>query len=468
MENSLSFAELSLKSEIHLALQRLQMSIMTPIQAASLPSSLQGKDVLGQAQTGSGKTLAFSLPILQKLNLALPELQALILCPTRELCAQVVREVRSLGQGLPGLQVLSLVGGEPVGPQRAALSRGAQVAVGTPGRLLDLLERGAITFLGLQTLVLDEADRMLEMGFIEQVEIILKKIPQKSQRLFFSATLPDSIEQLSQQFQKSAKKILIEASAETIPQIQQYVYDWEQPEEKVPMLLRVLLQHPVESALIFCNQKQTAAEIASTLLNLQVRCATLHGDLEQRERDRQLALFRNGSCRILVATDVAARGLDIDDLGLVINFDLPVTAETYIHRIGRTGRRGQAGVAVSLANPRDTLKLYSMEQAVGAKFLRPKLGFRNQQGLVGQQYAPHWKTLKIFGGRKDKLRPGDILGALTGPPNGLVGKEIGTIEIYDTFAYVALVASEAVRAAKKLQSGAIKGRKFRIALDEGQ
>lgn len=460
------FKSFPLKPEILSTIESLGFSVPTPIQNKSLLPLLKGLDVIGQSQTGSGKTLAFALPILQQIDLDNREIQALILGPTRELCAQVTREIRSLGRGLRGLQVLSLVGGEPLRHQKEALSRGAHIAVGTPGRVLDLLERAQVNFKNLKILILDEADRLLDMGFSEQVAGILDALPQIRQTALFSATFPETIQGLSRKYQKNPQRIIIESSARTIPEIEQILYESPTEEEKLNILFRILQQHSVDSTLIFCNQKQKAAEIGAALAKNQVKCATLHGDLEQRDRDRELALFRNGSCRILVATDVAARGLDIENLDLVVNFDLPSSPEIYIHRIGRTGRAGRQGISVSIGLPREAIKIFSIEEASGVKLIRQKLGFKNQYGLSADQHQTIWKTLKISGGRKDKLRAGDILGALTGAPNALEAANVGQIEIHDQISYVAVVVEKSQRALKKLLDGRIKGRKFRVSLVE--
>jgi ATP-independent RNA helicase DbpA len=454
---------LPLKPSLLAVAAELGFKQWTPIQAQCIPYLLTGADLIGQSQTGSGKTAAYALPLLNKINIELGHIQALVLCPTRELAAQVVNDIRKLGRKLEGLQVVSLVGGQPMREQTLALEKGAHIAVGTPGRLLDLIQRDRIDFTQLQILVLDEADKMLELGFEAEIRGVIGDLPAERQTSLFSATFPESIQNLSRHYQKNPVRVNIEDSAEVLPQIEAWVYE-AAPEEKLNTLLRVLQQHPSERTLIFCNMKIAVHEIAESLTEQKVSSAALHGDLEQRERDRVMALFRNGSVRILVATDVAARGLDIENLELVVNYDLPHQPETYVHRIGRTGRAGRKGAAVSLATPTEFMRVFEIEKFTGIKFQRQNLGFKNQHGLSGELRAAAMQTLSISGGRKDKLRPGDILGALTGAAGGFQSRDIGKIDVQDTFSYVALSANIATAAFEKLRDGRIKGQKFQIKM----
>ncbi|WP_413287671.1 ATP-dependent RNA helicase DbpA [Bdellovibrio sp. HCB337] len=455
------FASLSLSQDLLTVVGELGFQTMTSIQAEGIPVLLSGKDLIGQSKTGSGKTATFALPILEKIQIRDRGLQAVILCPTRELVVQVVGEIRKLGRRLEGLQVLPLVGGQPGREQAAVLENGVHIAVGTTGRVLDHLQRGRMDLSPLKTLVLDEADKMLEMGFEEELKAIMKFVPAVRQTVLFSATFPESIQDLSRRFQKNPVKLVIEEPEEAKALIEQLVYETE-PEDKLNVLMRVLQQHPAESTIVFCNTKAAVSAIAEKIAAQNVSCAALHGDLEQRERERVMALFRNGSHRILVATDVAARGLDIENLELVVNFDLPQQPEVYVHRIGRTGRAGKTGTAVSLASPREALRIVELERFVKAKFVKPSLGFKNQHGLGKSQRESRMQTLSISGGRKDKLRPGDILGALTGESGGLSSSDVGKIEIHDHFAYVAISATVAQQAFDQLREGRIKGKKFQI------
>ena len=459
---TIDFSGLSLSEDMQTLLRELGFEHPTPVQIKSIPLLLEGKDLIGQSKTGSGKTLAFALPILQKIKLEPRVLQVLILCPTRELCTQVAREIRKLGSRQNGLQVLLMTGGQPIRPQLEALEKGVHIIVGTPGRLVDAIKREKLDFKKFTTLVLDEADRMLDMGFQEEIEFILDEIPRTRQTVFFSATFPDRILELSKNHQVSPKKVIIEEDEDAL--IRQIYYEAE-TDEKFNTLIRALQQHPSQASIIFCNQKATVDQIVTQLSNEGVSIAALHGDLEQRDRDRVLAMFRNRSLRILVATDVAGRGLDIPDLDLVINFDMPKETETYVHRIGRTGRAGREGLAVSLVTLRETLRLSEIERATGVKMEREKLGFKNQLGFGknSEQREAAMQTLMIQGGRKDKLRAGDILGALTGA-SGLKGDQIGKIEIHDRFSYVAVSSLVAQVAFDRLRDGRVKGHKFQVRM----
>jgi ATP-dependent RNA helicase DbpA len=454
----MNFAALPLSPPLLQVVQELGFEALTPIQAESIPVLLRGADLIGQSQTGSGKTAAFALPILQKIRLAERQLHALVLCPTRELCAQVAAEMRRLARRLPGLHVVELAGGQPVQPQVGALERGAHIAVGTPGRVLDLLERQALDTRRLATVVLDEADRMLDMGFHEDMERILAETPAARQTVLFSATFPPTIEALSRAFQRAPVRVTIAAEAHSAPDIRQRLYTCE-AEEKPALLLRLLRQYQPASALVFCNFKATVAELARTLRAGGVSCAGLRGDLEQSERDRVMATFRNRSTRVLVATDVAARGIDIEALDAVFNFELPQKPEIYVHRIGRTGRAGREGVALSLATPREAAKVEELERFTGTELERatPEPEAERPVSLD----AP-MATLFIDAGRKDKMRPGDILGALTGEAGGLSAADVGKIELHDRFAYVAVSRGLARTALERLREGRIKGRKHRV------
>lgn len=436
---------------------------MTPIQAECIPVALAGTDLIGQSQTGSGKTAAFILPILQKTDLSQLKVQALILCPTRELCDQVLRECRKFSKTLPGYRSVAVVGGQDFTPQYREVMKGVHLIVGTPGRTLELLQIGTADISHMKILVLDEADRMLEAGFAEEMTKILDLLPRARQTLFFSATFPESVESLSRKYQKDPKRITIEDKRQTSLQIQQHVYFAENP-EKEDTLLKILAQHPSKCTLIFCRTKATVRSIGEKLLNAKVSCEVLHGDLEQNDRNRVTSLFRNGSVRVLVATDIAARGLDIEGLELVVNVDLPPSAEIYIHRIGRTGRAGRKGAAVSIATDYETSFVDEIETALNVKMIRQKLGATSPRALSVALRESATKTIQISGGRNDKLRPGDILGALTGEPAPLAGADIGKIEIRDRFSFVAITSSLADQALEKLNSVKIKGSKFKAYL----
>jgi ATP-independent RNA helicase DbpA len=451
---------------------------LTPIQAASIPVLLEGRDLVGQSHTGSGKTAAFALPILQRLSLETRALKALVLCPTRELSAQVARELRKLGRNLPGLQVLVLAGGEPLRPQANALEKGVHVVVGTPGRVLDHLGRRTLDLRDAKTVVLDEADRMLDMGFADDMEQILEALPRSRQTVFFSATFPSTIEALSDKYQRDPVRVTIE-TPKLEGEVSRQLLIKAEPDNKLQALRWVLQRYPHESALIFANLKVTVAELEKALANAGTSVASLHGDLEQYERDRVMAKFRNASTRVLVATDVAARGIDVESLDLVINYDLPPQPEVYVHRIGRTGRAGKVGLAVSFVSERDKLKVKTIEAHTKVKLERTPMTSRDErepgEDVSGEgdaapvpaqdlERAAKMDTLRIAGGRKQKMRPGDILGALTGEAGGLSGADIGKIEIHDNFSYVAVNKSVSRLAQQSLSNGKIKGKKFVVSL----
>ncbi len=442
----------------------------TPIQVASLPPLLAGKDLIGQSKTGSGKTAAFALPILQKLDGGSRCVQALVLCPTRELSAQVARELRKLGRGLKGLVVVELVGGQPGKPQREALERGVHVVIGTPGRVLDHLERGALDPASLRTLVLDEADRMLDMGFGEEVRRILRALPTKRQTALFSATFPETIESISAEHQRNPVRVTIADDGDELSQIRQLQVTVP-ADDKFRALCWVLREFPSDSTLVFCNFKATVLELSDSLRAAGLSADRLDGDLDQFHRDQVLARFRNQSVRVLIATDVAGRGIDVKDLGLVINFELPQQPEIYVHRIGRTGRAGNDGVAVSLTSHEHDERLMAAEELTGTAIERLASEPMSETELTALTdelaVAPKLETILISGGRKDKVRAGDIVGALTGEAGGLDGDQIGKIEVHDRLSYVAVAQRVARRAVDRLNAGRIKGKRYRATLIDG-
>jgi ATP-independent RNA helicase DbpA len=457
------FRSLSLAPGLLEVVEELGFATLTPIQARAIPVLLEGHDLVGQSKTGSGKTAAFALPILSKLKLADRASQALVLCPTRELCAQVAREVRKLGRRQAGLRVLELAGGAPIRAQSRALERGAHVLVGTPGRVLDHLKRATLVLGALETLVLDEADRMLEMGFQDDVEQIIAATPASRQTVFFSATFPSSIEAMSRRHQRQPQRVTVTDEIEEELDIRQSVV-FTAAEDKLATLRWVLAQHPHDAALVFANLKATVAQLAQDLAAEGLSVAALHGDLEQPDRDRVLAKFRNGSTRTLIATDVAARGIDVANLDLVVNFDLPSRPEIYVHRIGRTGRAGRSGLAISLAISRERDRISLIEQVTGVRLERieRRSGAAKKQSAPNPELGAKMVTLRISGGRRQKVRPADILGALTGEAGGLAGTDIGKIEIHDDFSYVAVSRSVSKAALEGLTSGRIKGKKFQV------
>jgi ATP-dependent RNA helicase DbpA len=463
---SSDFASLPLSPALLAVVKERGFEQLTPIQAQSIPGLLDGKDLIGQSKTGSGKTAAFALPLLHKLDLSRRELQGLVLCPTRELSAQVARELRKLGRNLSGLSVLTLAGGQGVREQARALEQGTHLAVGTPGRLLDHLQRRNLKVHGVVTVVLDEADRMLDMGFGEDVGKILKALPPTRQTVLFSATYPATIRELSARYQREPLRVTVVDEPQSLPSTQQLVVHVA-PEKKLDALRWVLQQYAHDSALIFANTKASVAEIAGALAVGGASVASLHGDLEQYDRDREMAKFRNGSTRVLVATDVAARGIDLEKLDLVVNFDLPAQPEIYVHRIGRTGRAGEVGLAISFCARAEQPRLEAIEQYTGSALVPVQRAKAGPAPAAAPRPAPleaPMETLRLSGGRKDKLRPGDILGALTGEAGGLAGSEVGKIEMHDKFSYVAVAKSVSQRALSSLSQGRIKGKRFKAEL----
>lgn len=470
MNPLLNFDELRISGTMKARLKEIGFESMTPIQASTIPAILEGRDVTGQAKTGSGKTAAFGIPILEKIEVRQeghPELQALILCPTRELSAQVAREIRRLGTKKIGLRVVELAGGVPGGPQARALENGVQVAVGTPGRVLDHLQRGKLDLRPLKMFILDEADRMLEMGFQEEMDGILSRLPDSRQTLLFSATFPRGILNLSARYQRDAIQVVPEEPGDDgkMPAshslIRQEFRVLGAGTDRTDALLSVLWETDPESAIVFCNFKAVSFELVRDLKALGVSADCLNGDLEQRERDLVMARFRNRSLRILVATDVAARGIDVAGLDLVVNYEFPQKAENYVHRIGRTGRAGKPGLAISLIQEREKDRaralISSEEEGV---FTEARIGWN--AGTLKPSLQAGMETLILLEGRKNKMRPGDILGALTGEAGGLTGEQVGKIEIHDFHAFVAIEKKSASRALERLQNGRIKGRKVRV------
>lgn len=461
--SSTSFASLKLAPAQLQNLDDLGYKAMTDIQAAALPAAMAGEDLIAQAKTGSGKTATFALPLLSKLNPRDFGTQALVLCPTRELATQVAAELRRLARYQQNIKVVVLCGGQSIGPQIGSLEHGAHIVVGTPGRIKDHLRKETLSLARVSTLVLDEADRMLEMGFIDDISSIIEHTPQSRQTLLFSATYPDDISALSRRFQTSPREIAVTAFVDDSQLEQQFFIC--QRSEKLAGLEKLLHRIQPESVIVFCNTKDSTREVCGYLVGCGIDALSLNGDLEQRDRDQVLVQFRQQSCRVLVATDVAARGLDIDGLPAVINFDTPRDVETYVHRIGRTGRAGQPGIAVTLLaeNERHRLDAISAYQDRELRFEVLSALAAPKQRLPEAIYA----TLAIAGGRKDKVRPGDILGALTGEA-GIDGKAVGRIDIMDHVAYVAVRGDLAGQALNRLANGKIKGRKFKVRKLQGQ
>lgn len=452
-----SFSSLALSPAMLSNLESLGYREMTPIQAQSLPVILELRDLIAQAKTGSGKTAAFGIGLLQKLNPAWFAVQALVICPTRELADQVSNELRRLARATENIKVLTLCGGAPMRPQIASLEHGAHIVVGTPGRIRDHISRETINLSKVQTLVLDEADRMVDMGFYEEIAGIVSACPTRRQTLLFSATYPDDIRRASAEFLRDPVEIKVEAQHDD-SQIEQrfYAVDYDDRNAAVATLLKHY--RPV-STLAFCNTKIHCRELAAELRAQGFSALALYGELEQRERDEVLVLFANQSCSVLVATDVAARGLDIQSLGAVINVDVSKDTEVHIHRIGRTGRGQDKGLALSLCAPNEKKWVKLIEEYQNKPVQWYELNdLEVAEG--GDLHAP-MVTLCIMGGKKDKLRPGDLLGALTGDA-GLSKEQVGKINVFEFMTYVALDRKVADMAYARLSNGNIKGRNFKM------
>nr|WP_298415454.1 ATP-dependent RNA helicase DbpA [uncultured Halomonas sp.] len=456
------FSKLDLQSELLEALDMLGYEYMTPIQAASLPPLLAGDDLIAQARTGSGKTAAFGLGLLQNLEVHRSDVQALVLCPTRELADQVAKALRALARALPNVKILTLCGGIPIGPQLASLAHGAHILVGTPGRVDDHLRKGSLTLDSVSQLVLDEADRMLDMGFRETLERILAQLPKHRQTLLFSATFPEDIEALSAAIQRQPRRITVDAPA-AHEAILQLAFTVERP-DKYDAIIALLQHYRPESALLFCNTKRDCDALAAHLNAEGFSALALHGDLEQRQRDQVLVRFANRSVNLLVATDVASRGLDVAGLDAVICVDPTPDAEIHLHRIGRTGRAGESGLALSLFTPQEIHRRQRIEAYQGSSLAEgpPEALESTFRANALKQYAP-MVTLDIDGGRKHKLRPGDVVGALT-RDGALTQEQIGKIDVFDTATYVAVHNKVAKQALRQIQEGRIKGKRFRARL----
>ncbi|MEZ6955433.1 MULTISPECIES: ATP-dependent RNA helicase DbpA [unclassified Aeromonas] len=453
--NNSEFSSLNLSPALQENLTSLGYLQMTPIQAQSLPLVLEGKDLIAKAKTGSGKTAAFALGLLSRLNINRVDVQALVLCPTRELADQVAQEIRRLARALPNVKLVTLCGGTPTAPQSATLGFGAHIAVGTPGRILKHLEQGTLELSSLETLVLDEADRMLDMGFGEDINRVISYAPERRQTLLFSATYPEGIAQMSRGVQRNPVEVSVESLHEGSA-IEQKLYEVPAG-QRLDALTWLLSHYQPSSCVVFCNTKRACNDVADHLAAKGFSALALNGDLEQRERDQVLVRFANGSATILVATDVAARGLDIKELGAVINYELTYDPEVHVHRIGRTGRAGQQGLALSLYQPSEAQRVNLIEEYQQAPM---PLGDLDSIGREIKPIAPQMVTLSIDAGRKTKVRAGDILGALTGE-GGIAGADVGKIQISEQYSYVAVKRQVASAALKRLQEGKIKGRSYR-------
>jgi ATP-dependent RNA helicase DeaD len=502
MENNITFKDFNISQKALRAIEEMGFEEPTPIQISTIPAILEGRDVTGQAQTGTGKTAAFGVPAIERVDPDSRETQVLVLSPTRELAIQTAEEFARLAKYHRGINILPIYGGQPIDRQLRALQRGVQVVVGTPGRVLDHLDRGTVSFAGVKLVVLDEADQMLDMGFREDIEKILDETPQNRQTVLFSATLPRPILEISKKFQKDPEFISVARREVTVPQVEQ-LYLEVRSRDRMEILTRLLDMYDPELTLIFSNTKRGVDDLTTHLQARGYFAEGLHGDMKQTLRDRVMAKFRAGNIDMLVATDVAARGIDVEDVDLVINYDVPQDIDYYIHRIGRTARAGRAGRAITFVGPKEYFKLRTIQDYTKIKIARiplptqgdveetrtRKLIERVQQS-IDEGGLDHYATLierivsddytaldvaaallklelagagsvdrgqgqpqelmpsqglallRIPLGREHQIRPKDIVGALAGE-TGIPGSVIGAINIYETYSTVD-VPSDAV------------------------
>ncbi len=519
------FDELELNPSILRAVEEMGFEQMSPIQAQAIPFILQGKDIVGQAQTGTGKTAAFGIPLLQKINPKERHLQAIVLCPTRELAIQVAEEIRKLANFMHAIKILPVYGGQEISKQIRSLKSGVQIIIGTPGRVMDHMRRKTIKFDQVNTIILDEADEMLNMGFREDIETILSQIPEERQTILFSATMPQPILEIARTYQKDAQMIRVVKKELTVPKIEQYYYEVSQ-RNKEDVLARLLDMYNPKLCLVFCNTKKQVDELTSALQGRGYFAEGLHGDLKQQQRDRVMHSFRNGKTEILVATDVAARGIDVDDVEAVFNYDVPQDDEYYVHRIGRTGRAGREGRAFTLVVGREIYKLKDIMRYcktkikaqpipsindvtavkaekildkvtsiiqnedlskmvnlieervndedftsldIAAAFLKLMMGDESNKADDDRMSEDFGDTgaeagmVRLFVnlGKNQRVRPGDILGAIAGE-TGMPGKLIGSIDMYDKYTFVEVPREYASDVIQVMKTAKIKGKSINI------
>jgi ATP-independent RNA helicase DbpA len=450
------FDSLPLKPALLGNLKELGYHQMTLVQGQSLPVVLAGRDALVRAKTGSGKTAAFGLGLLNRLEPTSFRVQSLVLCPTRELADQVAKELRRLARTVQNTKVLSLCGGVPFGPQVGSLQHGAHIIVGTPGRILKHLRKRTLRLEDVSAVVLDEADRMLDMGFAEDIETILSHVPSDRQTLLFSATYPKGIKEMSARVQRDP--VTIDVTEDEAPAKIRQSWCSVTRGDRYHALSRALFQWGGRLNIVFCNTKNDCAQVAQSLQQDSVAAIAMHGDLEQPERVRALVRFANQSATVLVATDVAARGLDVHDVDAVFNYELSDQPEVYVHRIGRTGRAGKEGIAVSLVSAREEGRLRAIQEMLPdgeiVKVDAPT------QSASQSALMPSMTTIELSGGRKSRLRPGDLLGAITA--NGdIPGKAVGKIDVLDSHSFIAVQNAYARASVDLLNRDPIKGKTFR-------
>lgn len=528
--DTVKFEDLGLDTRILRAITEMGFEEPSPIQAKAIPEVMSGRDVIGQAQTGTGKTAAFGIPLLQKIDPKNRKLQAIVLCPTRELAIQVADEIRRLCKFMHGIKVLPVYGGQDISIQIRSLKGGVQLVIGTPGRVMDHLRRHTLKFDELHTIVLDEADEMLNMGFREDIETILKDAPQERQTILFSATMPQPILDITRNYQKDAVMVRVVKKELTVKNIDQYYYEVKQKNKEEVLSTLIDMYNP-KLSLVFCNTKKRVDELTEALKGRGYFAEGLHGDLKQSQRDRVMKGFRTGKTEILIATDVAARGIDVDDVEAVFNYDLPQDDEFYVHRIGRTGRAGRVGKAFTFVVGREVYKLKDIQRYcktkiyaqpvpslndvtairlekvmeeieeiiknedlrsmmrvierqineedytamdIAAAFLKKYMGEFEQNTLpkreddFGDTGAEEGMVrLFINIGKKQKVRPGDILGAVAGE-SGIPGKLVGTIDMYDKYTFVEVPRENAADVLRAMKNTKIKGKSINVEPANGR
>ena len=459
-----AFSSLPLSKAMLSNLTSLGFESMTSIQAQSLPSILSGKDVIAQGHTGSGKTVAFGLGLISQLDTKNFNTQALVLCPTRELAEQVSTEIRKLARAIPNVKVITLYGGTPLRPQAESLTKGVHIVVGTPGRIEDHIGKQTLNLNDLKTLVLDEADRMLDMGFQQTLDTIIEELPENRQTLLFSAAFSGEIKKIAKTVTQNPTSASVTPDQDSV-RVDQHFYQVHDDQHRQLALESLLLQRQsldqANSTVVFCNTRKDAQSVAGKLKSAGFSAAALHGDMEQKDRDQTLIRFSNKSILILVATDVAARGLDIDKLDLVVNFHLARELDVYVHRIGRTGRAGAKGTAYSLFNKQEQFRLDQL-----SAYLKQDNIISELPPVAQLEQTPNrapMSTIRIDGGKKQKIRPGDIVGALT-QHEDINGNQLGKIQVSDNWSYVAIERGIAKTGLNTLLNGKLKGKSFRAKL----
>lgn len=520
---AIKFEDLDLLPQVERAVKYMGFEEASLIQAQAIPVMREGRDMIGQAQTGTGKTAAFGIPLLEKVDPKSRKLQGIILCPTRELAIQVAEEIRNLAKYMAGIKVLPIYGGQEIVKQIRSLKSGVQIMVGTPGRVMDHMRRKTVNMDEVHTVVLDEADEMLNMGFREDIETILEGVPTERQTVLFSATMPKAIMEITKKFQKDAQVIKVTKKELTVPNIEQYYYEVK-PRNKMEVLTRLVDVYNPKLSVVFCNTKRQVDTLVEELQGRGYFAAGLHGDLKQSQRDRVMQGFRKGRTDILVATDVAARGIDVDEVEAVFNYDLPQDDEYYVHRIGRTGRAGRMGYAFSFVAGKEVYKLREIQRYCKTKIYAKKVPTLNDlvntkmdkvledveriiqeedltlmvhaiENQVNQsEYTamdiaaaflkmytsvndtvaePASASIEDFGdtgaeepgmvrlfiniGKKQKAKPGDILGAVAGE-SGLSGNLVGSIDMYDGYTFVEVPRENAKEVLKAMKNVKIKGK----------